>query len=85
MPEKTMGFDNPALQYEEKGIDLSNEFISNNEATFFWRLDSDNMAALDLPCGSLLMVDRSRKPANKQFALIRQKRQFYCCLMKKSD
>ena len=83
MPGKTTGFASPAQGYEEQAIDLNSLLIRNPPATYFMRLESDDMAALGLPRGSLLIVDRSREPVNNQYALIQHEGQFLCRLMVK--
>ena len=85
MPNKTTGFASPAQGYEEEGIDLNRLLVHNPPATYFLRLDSGDMAALGLPRGSLLVVDRSKDPAPNHFAVIRHEGQFYCRLMKQNN
>ncbi|MCL2139668.1 MAG: hypothetical protein FWH41_09100, partial [Treponema sp.] len=55
----TTGFASPAQGYEEQGIDLNRLLVHNPPATYFFRLDTDEMENLGLPRGTLLIVDRS--------------------------
>ena len=81
MNTKATGFASPAQGYEEQGIDLNRFLIRNPPATYFFRLESGDMAELGLPQGSLLILDRSKDPAPNQFALIRHEGQFFCRLL----
>jgi len=81
MPAKTTGFASPALGYEEKTIDINAILVNNPAATYLWRLESGEMAALGLPCGSLLVVDRSRDPAYNTFVILRHEGQFLCRML----
>ena len=81
MEQKTTGFASPAQGYEDQTIDLNRLLIHNPPATYFVRLESSDMAALGLPRGSLLIVDRSREPANNQYVMLRHEGAFYCRLM----
>ena len=83
MDAKTSGFASPAQGYEDQTIDLNALLIHNPSASYFWRLDSSEMCALGLPRGSLLIVDRSKKPAFNNYVLLRHEDQFYCRLMTK--
>jgi len=85
MELKMTGFASPALGYEEQGIDLNRLLIRNPPATYFFRLDSSDMAELGLPKGVLLIVDRSKKPAPNNYVLIRHEGQFLCRLFSKSE
>ena len=85
MPEKTTGFASPAMGYEESRIDLNSLYINNPAATFFLRMESDEMAALGLPRGSLLIVDRSVEPSPNRLVWIQHEGQFLCRLMVKKN
>ena len=78
---KTTGFASPAQGYEEASIDLNRLLVRNPPATYFYRLESGDMAELGLPRGALLVVDRSRKPGLNSIALIRHGGQFLCRLL----
>jgi len=81
METKTTGFASPTQGYEEQTIDLNSLLIRNPPATYFGRLESDDMEELGLSRGSLLIIDRSKDPAPNHFVLIRHEGQFLCRLM----
>ena len=85
MDKKATGFASPAQGYEEQTIDLNRLLVDNPPATYFMRLKTSEMAALGLPSGSLLIVDRSKVPILNSFALIRHEGQFYCRLLVKEE
>jgi len=85
MELKMTGFASPALGYEEHAIDLNKLLIHNPPATYFFRLESSDMAELGLPKGALLVVDRSKNPAQNNYVLIRHEGQFLCRLFSKSE
>jgi len=82
---KASGFASPALGYEEESIDLNRLLIHNPSATIFGRLDSNDMAGLGLPMGSILIIDRSKAPAANSFVMLRHEGQFYCRLLIKKN
>jgi len=57
------GFPSPADDYIEKALDLNDLLISNKAATFFMRVDGDDLLASGIRHGDLLIVDRSLTPA----------------------
>ena len=79
--QKPSGFASPAQGYEEQYIDLNRLLVKNRPATYFFRLDSGDMERLGLPMGTLLIVDRSKKPNAGSIVIIRHAGQFYCRLM----
>ena len=81
MGQKASGFASPALGYEEEGIDLNRLLIRNPPATIFVRLDSNDMAALGLQKGSILIVDRSRVPGANALVMLRHEGRFLCRLL----
>ena len=82
---KASGFASPAQGYEEQSIDLNRLLVKNPPATYFFRMESEEMAALGLQKGSLLIVDRSKKPLVNSFALIRHEGRFLCRQMLKQN
>ena len=85
MITKATGFASPAQGYEEQGIDLNSLLVRNPPATYFFRLESGDMAGLGIAKDSLLILDRSKDPAPNQFALIRHEGQFYCRMVTKLE
>jgi DNA polymerase V len=83
MGGKTSGFASPAQGYEVENIDLNSLLIRNHSATYFFRLDSGEMAELGLQKGALLVVDRSKNPKINEFVLIRHEGQFLCRMLAK--
>ena len=77
------GFASPALGYEDCAIDLNELLIKQPAATYFYRLDSEDMEGLGLPRGALLVVDRSKIAVNNNIVLLRYEGQFLCRLMVK--
>jgi len=53
------GFPSPADDYIDKPLDLNELLISNKTATFFMRVDGDDLLASGIRHGDLLLVDRS--------------------------
>jgi DNA polymerase V len=53
-----------ADDYMERGIDLNEELIGNKPATFFMRVNSDNMRDNGIYKEDVVIVDRSLKPVN---------------------
>ena len=82
---KANGFASPAQGYEDNGIDLNSLLVKQPAATYFFRLDSGDMAGLGLPKGALLVVDRSKVPVFNNIVLIRYEGQFLCRLMVQHD
>jgi SOS-response transcriptional repressor LexA len=78
MNGKTTGFASPAQGYESDPIDLNSLLITNPPATYFFRLESSDMAACGLPKGSLLVVDRSLNPQPNNLVLLRHEGDFLC-------
>ena len=78
---KTSGFASPAQGYEDTTIDLNALLVHHPAATYYFRLDSEDMEELGLFKGTLLVVDRSKSPVLNDFVLIRHEDQFLCRLM----
>ncbi len=57
------GFPSPADDYIDKALDLNELLITNKVATFFMRVDGDDLLASGIHHGDLLIVDRSLTPA----------------------
>jgi DNA polymerase V len=81
MNNKTTGFASPSQGYEEQNIDLNRLLVRNPPATYFYRMETGDMAAYGVANGSLLIVDRSITPTADTLVLIRHEAQFYCRLM----
>ena len=81
MEQKATGFASPAQGYEEQGIDLNRLLIQNPPASYFCRIDSDELEEVGLFRGTLIIVDRSADPLPGNFVLLRHEGQFLCRLM----
>lgn len=64
-----MGFPSPAKDYQEEVIELSQYLVQHPTATFYFRVSGDSMINACMPDGSLLVVDRSLKPASGMIVL----------------
>lgn len=53
------GFGAAADDYAERGIDLNEQLIRNKPATFFMRVNSNNMTEAGIHSGDVVIVDRS--------------------------
>jgi len=58
------GFPSPADDYSEARLDLNKELISNESATFYARVRGDSMTLAGISDGDLLIIDKSKTPAN---------------------
>lgn len=64
------GFPSPAENYIEGRIDLNNELIRHQLATFYIRVIGDSMEP-EISEGELLVVDRMIDPANRDIVVAR--------------
>ena len=58
------GFPSPAEQYVESPLDLNQLLVRKPAATFFVRASGDSMSGAGIRPGDILVVDRSRTPAD---------------------
>src|SRR5687768_16292052 len=66
---RATGFGAAADDYMERGIDLSEQLIMNNPATFFMRVNSEAMINASLHAGDVAIVDRSLKPSSGKIVI----------------
>ena len=64
------GFPSPATHYLEPTIDLHQELITNADATFFVRVESDKYAHLKIYNHAVLIIDRSTPALKGKLALV---------------
>ena len=76
--QKATGFASPAQGYEGRTFDFNKILISNPPATFIIRMGSGEMSNWGIFEGSLLVVDRSIRPANGHIVIIAHDGQFLC-------
>lgn len=67
---KQSGFPTPATHYLEPSIRLEQELISNNDATFYVRIDSDELAEFTIYKNDVLIIDRSFHPKENNLAMV---------------
>lgn len=73
---KQTGFPSPATHYLEPSISLEQELITNSDATFYVRIDSDELAEFTIYKNDVLIVDRSFHPKENNLAMVVQEGEF---------
>ena len=62
-------FPSPAQDYEQKFLDLNEEYIKNPPATSLFRVEGDSMIGVGIFEGDLAIVDRSIKPKSSSIVV----------------
>jgi DNA polymerase V len=76
--DKATGFPSPAQGYEAKSLDFNQILVGNPPATYIMEAATSNMAAWGIFPGSLLVVDRSRKPGPGSVVVAAYDGAFFC-------
>lgn len=63
------GFPSPADDHLDNSIDLNREFIKNQNATYFGRVNGDSMEGAGIHHGDLLIIDKSIEPVSNKVAV----------------
>jgi DNA polymerase V len=63
------GFPSPATDFTEDSLNLDDYLIEHQEATFFVRVTGNSMTGFGIHDGDLLVVDRSKTPADRQIII----------------
>jgi DNA polymerase V len=77
------GMASPAQGYEAKTLDFNRLLVKNPAATFVLRMESDEMAGMGIPAGSMLVVDRSLEPQSGAFVVLAYGGRFLCRKMRR--
>lgn len=62
-------FPSPAQDYEQKFLDLNQQYISNPPATFFFQVKGNSMEGAGIFDGDMVIVDRSLKPKSSSIVI----------------
>ncbi|NCT18220.1 MAG: peptidase S24 [Flavobacteriaceae bacterium CG_4_8_14_3_um_filter_34_10] len=64
------GFPSAATHYAEPSIDLHKELVTNQDATFFIRIEGNELEYFQIHTNDVLLIDRSLSPKNGNLAVV---------------
>jgi DNA polymerase V len=70
------GFPSPAADHAQERIDLNQQLIRNQEATYLFRVKGDSMTGIGIYEGDTLLVDRSVNPKHNHVVLAQLNNEF---------
>ena len=62
-PGQVSGFQSPAADYQEDRLHIIQKLVSDPLNTFYFEASSDEMDQFGIKTGTILIVDRSKKPS----------------------
>lgn len=74
------GFESPAAEYRELGLDLDELLIEHPSATFIGQAQGDSMTGVGIFDGDLLIVDRAALPSSLDVVVANLNGSFVCKL-----
>jgi DNA polymerase V len=77
-PDKATGFASPALGYEAKTLDFNTLLGIGAPSVYCYRQSSRDMETCGIAEGSILIVDRAKKPRNGSIVIFTKDGSFFC-------
>ncbi|WP_414829450.1 S24 family peptidase [Alteromonas sp. H39] len=74
------GFESPAAEYRQLGLDLDELLIEHPSATFIGQAQGDSMTGVGIFDGDLLIVDRAASPTSLDVVVANLNGSFVCKL-----
>ncbi len=67
---KQTGFPSAATHYAELSVDLHKELVTNQDATFFIKIEGNDLEYFQIHANDVLLIDRSLSPKNGNLAVV---------------